>query len=88
VKGVKIRPGMYEHSARVQFTGAFPIDMLRHDACHPVSETESHVIERSLRDHGGGTVTVRCVTERANSSWAVGRWRSFSATLTEVDGRG
>lgn len=62
---------------------AFPIDMLRYDACHPASEDESHRIEQVNLDY---TMAVRSDVqsvelERLHDGKANrltdARWRSF-----------
>jgi len=57
----------------------FPIDMLRFDACHPVSEDDSKSITEMMYPEGG-TVEVRLSTPKSYPT--VGRWRSFGWPVT------
>ena len=42
---------LYEHEATVEVRGAFPVDMLRYDRCHPASGEDAHAIAQSLAQH-------------------------------------
>jgi len=71
--------------ALVVFKDAFPIDMLRHDGCYPVTEKDSHTIIDSLIPPGGGEVLVEKRVEskqsREKAFFTKERWESFGATL-------
>lgn len=74
----------------VQGRGAFPIDMLRYDACYPATEQDAGLIEDLLRhphiDRNPHEVTIE--THRTPRTHAVivtwGRWESFGWTVTEA----
>jgi hypothetical protein len=58
---------------KVTGRGAFPVDMLRYDVCHPTTETDSNIIEaHTFRDRDTYTVSVT-----GNYPPTVGRWNSF-----------
>lgn len=60
---------------------AFPIDMLRYDACTPATEEDSHTIERTLSHENEGAVEV---TLRFRTLPTVARWASFGWTVVAV----
>lgn len=62
----------------VSGTLPFPIDMLRYDAAWPASESDSAVIESTMRHDNNGRVEV---TVKARGPLTVGRWESFGWTV-------
>jgi hypothetical protein len=65
---------------RYHVSGAFgfPVDMLRYDAAHPETESDSIVIGNSIRHETEGRVTVSLVGLRPPTE---GRWNSFTWRL-------
>ncbi len=61
----------------------FPIDMLRYDHCYPDSETDSHMIQRSITHEGedstGYIDKITMVRLDRYRTWEpnLGRWESF-----------
>lgn len=71
---------IYRHVFTVRGALAFPLDMLRYDACYPHSETDAHEIEGSIRNYGTtAPLTVTLVFHSgASKTHPTGeRWRSF-----------
>lgn len=79
----------YAHVGRVDGRGRFPIDMLRHDACHPRNESDSHIIEATHQHQGPDPWTVFVVKysdrSHARDAWTPRRWESFVVKFTEAD---
>jgi hypothetical protein len=65
----------------VEGTGAFPIDMLRYDACYPATEGDSHIITATMHRGGVTANTVTLKTADPKRPPTVERWRSFGWTL-------
>lgn len=65
----------------------FPIDMLRYDKCHPLTEHDAHVVEESIRSEGGdehyGVVVVR-LHDGADPRWSVARWESYGFEVERI----
>ena len=59
----------------VEGLGQFPVDMLRYDRCVPVSEGDSHTIERGP-SHRPRRVMLERIS-RNDAGPTVGRWASF-----------
>lgn len=58
--------------------GTFPIDMLRHDQCFPMSEADSERITASAYHHEGDGAPVRlCAVSHVRYQPTEGRWESF-----------
>jgi len=74
----------YRHRATIQTESAFPVDMLRYDACYPSTERDSTVIQNSITDHDGVTVTVERIDTEAGGRWTLGRWRSFCCEIVKT----
>jgi len=74
-----IEPMKWRHVARITFTGAFPMDMLRYDSCWPESQTDITAI---IKRRGDNTV-VRVVKYSPFKQWpfADGRWASFGCHI-------
>ena len=53
--------------------GAFPVDMLRYDACYPATETDSSRIIASHTPHHHNEVEIRVSGWRCTEA----RWASF-----------
>lgn len=75
----------YLHTITVSGSGAFPIDMLRYDCCHPRSEQDSYLIALNPNDSEyfkSRTVTV--IRER-DRHWepTTARWSSFTWTVVD-----
>ncbi len=85
-----MRNRQYAHTFTVEGAFAFPIDMLRHDACWPLTETDSDAI---ADDHLGEINVTRSrkrkvtLTRVARMHWAptVNRWESFGWKVIERD---
>lgn len=71
----------YRHLATVTSRSDFPIDMLRYDRCHPLTEMDSNAIRASLAAHEGVVVVVERVSNSKDPNWTIARWASFGATL-------
>lgn len=74
----------------VEGTFAFPLDMLRYDACFPATSTDVHAIESSLdRSTRAKRTTVRLCHHHERVGWepTEGRWNSFNWIVTDVNGR-
>ncbi len=81
-------PLRWRHIIAVEFEGEFPVDMLRYDHCMPFRESDSRVIENSLRTYTGPNkqrVLVMKFTEDAKpvKLWWTDRWDSFHCKLDE-----
>ena len=77
----------YIHIAEVRGSGAFPLDMLRYDACWPTHQEDVLNIGTTLgRNAKERTVSVSTITTHRITKDAIpfteGRWRSFGWTLT------
>jgi hypothetical protein len=66
-----------EFKIEVTGGGAFPIDMLRYDQCSPYSETDSHMIEDSIREMTGRR-TITLIGRNSKGEPTPGRWDSFN----------
>lgn len=75
-------PRLTQHWHRIEVTGhgQFPIDMLRHDQCFPLFESDSEII----RNETGLMVHVVALGHWGPSSWVPteGRWKSFGWNVT------
>ena len=71
----------YEHTAKVAFTGRFPIDMLRYDHAYPATESDSSRIELHEAHKEPTEIQVCAVTQTKVAPWTIGRWRSFGARI-------
>jgi hypothetical protein len=78
-------PRRYRHTATVETHGAFPVDMLRYDACHPATETDAYDIARSVREHEPVTARVERIDDDRMGRWTDARWRSFAAQIVAVE---
>lgn len=70
-----------EYTIVVTGTGAFPIDMLRHDRCTPKHEVDSGIIERSFRPRTRGRYKVTLLSAKDPTN---ARWQSFGFEVEEV----
>lgn len=66
----------YFYAFDVEGKGHFPIDMLRHDQCFPMSELDSRVIENYDAVRGIRTVRL-CAVSHVGWQPTDGRWDSF-----------
>lgn len=81
----------YDYVFVVEGSGQFPLDMLRRDKAHPLSESDANRAQ-----HPGAPGSLRRVTlERVGAErwWTptVGRWESFGfrlVALARIDDRG
>lgn len=82
----------YRHECLVIGNGAFPMDMLRYDCCHPKGPEDVNAMVYSLRsrDDGGiGSRQYRVTLVRESDhkeiskAWTTARWNSFGAGLFE-----
>ncbi len=79
---------LYEHEATVEVRGAFPVDMLRYDSCHPASGEDAHAIAQSLAQHPREPYRVVLkALSRSKTHWTPERWRSFGAVVTKTVAR-
>jgi hypothetical protein len=64
----------------VEGVGLFPFDMLRHDSCHPLHETDSFKIEQTI----GRGLELRTIAMRGYTLMGPteGRWESFGWKVT------
>lgn len=81
------------YNAKIQFTGSFPMDMLRYEGCYPVSGSDASVIEASISRSGKPPrklgehvpiieVNVAKFSDRpAWDAWCPDRWKSFGCKL-------
>jgi hypothetical protein len=60
-------------SATIMGQGAFPMDMLRHDACYPRHSTDAFAILRTVQEPGK-TWTIQVMT---HGKFEPRRWQSF-----------
>jgi len=81
----------YTHRAVVTVPtyGGFPIDMLRYDACYPVSEQDSAWIESTITDGLRAfalniTVERHCTARQWSEAFTVARWESFCVQIRPV----
>ena len=76
---------LYEHEATVEVRGAFPVDMLRYDRCHPASGEDAHAIAQSLAQHPHEPYRVVLkALSRSREHWTKARWRSFGAEIVKT----
>lgn len=75
---------MWVQECTVEGAGAFPVDMLRYDSCHPADATAVEGIVMSNSDPEGRHVRdrrrkVRLIscTPTKKHRWSEGRWNSF-----------
>lgn len=68
------RAAIVTYRYHVRGTGAFPIDMLRHDRATPMSESDSAIIERTLRPRERGEFQVHLTSRKVPTPE---RWHSF-----------
>lgn len=68
---------------------AFPIDMLRYDACHPYTESDAHAIERSIQDSGSDSNLLITLKTLRPEDWRPSddRWRSRGWSVVRVGGK-
>lgn len=89
MKGQKLTSKItHKHFAIVRTSGAFPLDMLRYDLCHPVEEIDSRKIEQSLNpmiEAQAIAVLVARFTESAEPRWGYDRWASYRCEIEEVN---
>lgn len=71
---------MEEITYFVTGTGAFPIDMLRHDECWPVTEIDSRKIS-DLLIHKNLNIPEWQVAVRSTQQPTVDRWKSFGCSV-------
>lgn len=71
----KQQPQRFEVTGR----GAFPMDMLRYDACYPASEADAGVLQRVTTGRSREEATVALVSLRAPTQE---RWASFGWRVT------
>lgn len=67
---------------------AFPLDMLRYDACYPDTEQDSLAMTRTIIDRSNMTwVVLRQDEERSHqaANWTPARWRSFGWEVVLVE---
>ena len=55
----------------------FPLDMLRHDCCYPISETDSHAMENTIGRQNVSPLRVGLYLRNGCRQPTVGRWKSF-----------
>lgn len=67
------QPAIHTYSATG--TGRFPFDMLRHDRCWPLHETDAGVIERTTRPREAGQPSTVLLAGLSEPNTA--RWKSF-----------
>lgn len=73
------------HRVEVTGKGMFPIDMLRHDQCFPISESDSEIIRHSFRIIRSDDVDrIVALGHWGPSSWSptAERWKSYGWTVT------
>jgi len=75
----------YIHEATVEGAGTFPVDMLRHDGCHPTSAKSVDVIVQTNQQ---GTrepwkVELAAASSSKEPLWTKARWKSFGARITK-----
>jgi hypothetical protein len=78
--------------ATVEFSGEFPLDMLRYDQCYPDQSSDVAVIADSMdwNRHGAGrkTLTLAKFAESGRREpWTAGRWKSFGCKLEPIEER-
>jgi hypothetical protein len=63
---------------KVEGNAEFPLDMLRVDACYPLSEADSYAIAQSVREgRREGKGVFRIALRSHAASYTPGRWLSF-----------
>jgi hypothetical protein len=68
----------------IEGRGAFPLDMLRYDCCHPAQSEDASAIEHSFRDHDRWSVRLDRVARGGcpvTDMITVGRWESFGCRV-------
>ena len=85
-------PKIHRHEAVVTFSGAFPLDMLRYDACYPADSESAILISESLdtetrrelakRPGGFAGRTVKIARFGHADGFTFARWRSFGCDIT------
>lgn len=69
---------MYIHTFQYQGTGAFPVDMLRYDECHPHDSASVGILtHHSTTTQGIRTATLAKVTRTKDPQLTHTRWQSF-----------
>lgn len=80
----KIATNRYLQLARVTGRGAFPLDMLRYDACHPRTGDDVSALHATFQERGTRSVVVCRFSQTASEAWTSDRWFSFGWALQEI----
>lgn len=72
------------HRVEVTGKGQFPIDMLRHDQCFPIFESDSQIIRDGFSRKADDIRPVVALGHWGPSSWVptAERWKSYGWTVT------
>jgi hypothetical protein len=75
---------MYVHSAQIQGTGPFPVDMLRYDACWPCVTKDAERLAATFAQPTTTrwTVEVQQYTPLKQHNFSVKRWESFGCNCS------
>ena len=76
-------------TVKVQGRGRFPIDMLRRDALHPLTEEDSNTIQQSFEEVQRDNWTINLVGQTSRAPWLTvteARWNSYGWDVVSVEG--
>lgn len=73
---------MWVHRFKVRGSGSFPMDMLRYDACYPLSSEDAAKLSNTT-----GVWEIRLSHYDIIKTWTpcVNRWRSFICEVVEIE---